>query len=112
MHHVVERSSVAQEPQTIFQDRVNKYQEKHPMNILSTEIMVIGVEMTEMQGYEHIALFWQFVPSLSPRITGLPVRRHPNLRAHGHHELCPKSHESCLKLIGTTYFVPSLLINT
>jgi hypothetical protein len=33
-------------------------------------------------------------------------------RAHGHHELCPKSHESCLKLIGTTYFVPSLLINT
>jgi hypothetical protein len=26
-------------------------------------------------------------------------------RAHGHHELC-------LKLIGTTYFVPSLIINT
>jgi hypothetical protein len=45
------------------------------MNILSTEIIVIGVEMTEMKVFEHIVLFWQFVPSLSPRITGSPVQR-------------------------------------
>jgi hypothetical protein len=45
------------------------------MNILSTEMVVIGAEMTEMKCFEHMVLFWQFVPSLSPRITGLPVRK-------------------------------------
>jgi hypothetical protein len=31
--------------------------------------------MVEKTQFEHITLFWQFVPSLSPRITGSPVRR-------------------------------------
>jgi hypothetical protein len=37
--------------------------------------MRIRVEMVEKTQFEHITLFWQFVPSLSPRITDSPVRR-------------------------------------
>ncbi|KAJ7244628.1 hypothetical protein B0H12DRAFT_1129022 [Mycena haematopus] len=37
--------------------------------------MAIRAEIIELYVIEHIDLFWQFVTSLSPRITGSPVRR-------------------------------------
>jgi hypothetical protein len=55
--------------------------------------MRIRVEMVEKTQFEHITLFWQFVPSLSPRITGSPVRR------EGCSEPTPNRHiqdKSCL----------------
>jgi hypothetical protein len=75
MPHAFQRLSAGQEQHNIFGSPAYIALERHPINILSRKTIAIAVKMAEKYAFEHIVLFWQFVSSLSPRITGSPARR-------------------------------------